>query len=138
MFLAQAYYQVGNQALALETITKAIKMEEDAGRKPREQWLSFELGLYFEKNEDNNIIRVLEKLVKLYPKQTYWRQLSGMYGVVGREKDQMHALETLYLMGGMKKDKEIRAAALKAANVFTEYKSPNTRSSRFVFKKDIL
>ena len=55
------------------------------------------------KNNYNKVISILEKLVKHYPKWTYWRQLGGMYGEREREMDRLVATEVVYLNGQLTK-----------------------------------
>jgi tetratricopeptide (TPR) repeat protein len=107
VLLAQGYYQLNDMKQALPNINKAVTMFESKGKVPKENWYTLQRAIYFDKGDNKKVISILEKLVKHYPKATYWKQLSGMYGTVGREKDQLHALETVYVMGALEKEKEL-------------------------------
>lgn len=104
---AQAYYQKGDQARALQDMNKAVSMFEAKGKVPKENWLSLQRFLYYEKNDYKMVSKILEKLVKHYPKGEYYKQLSGMYGELKREKDQLHMMEAAYIAGALQKEKEL-------------------------------
>ncbi len=105
--LAQSYYQLNEMKQALVNINKAITLYEEKGKIPRENWLVLQRAVYFELDDSKNTLKVLEKLVKHYPKAIYWKQLSGMFGQVGREKEQLHSLEVAYMMGALNTEKEL-------------------------------
>jgi tetratricopeptide (TPR) repeat protein len=105
--LAQGYYQLNDYGNALKNINTAVEKFEKVGKVPKENWFAVQRAIYFEKEDYNKVIEILHKLVRHYPKATYWKQLSGMYGQIGNEKDQMHTLEVAYLMGALNKDREL-------------------------------
>ena len=57
------------------------------------------------------MIKILEKLVKHYPKWTYWKQLGGMYGEREREMDRLVSTELIYLNGQLSKESEVMSMA---------------------------
>ncbi|WP_250461121.1 tetratricopeptide repeat protein [Microbulbifer litoralis] len=103
----QAHYQNGDEDGALRDINKAVSMFEADGKVPKENWLSLQRFLYYEKNDYKKVTSILEKLVKYYPKGEYYKQLSGMYGELKREKDQLHMMEAAYIAGALQKEKEL-------------------------------
>lgn len=107
ILLAQAYYQSNQMTPALKHTNIAVEDWESRDKVPKENWYSLQRALYYEKNDFKKVIGILEKMVRHYPKITYWKQLSGMYGSTNQEKKQLHALETVYLMGGLDKEKEL-------------------------------
>lgn len=107
VLLAQGYYQINDMEQARVNVDKGIAMLEEKDKTPSENWYTLQRAIYYDKGDNKKVISILEKLVKLYPKASYWKQLSGMYGMVEREKDQMHALETVYLMGQLNEEKEL-------------------------------
>ncbi|TQV77638.1 tetratricopeptide repeat protein [Exilibacterium tricleocarpae] len=107
ILLAQAYYQSNQMGPALKHTNIAIDDWEGRNKIPKENWYSLQRALYYDKNDYKKVINILEKMVRHYPKMTYWRQLAGMYGSVNREKDQLYAMEALYVMGGLNKEKEL-------------------------------
>ncbi len=107
VLLAQGYYQLDDMNQSLTHINTAVDMYETKGKVPKEHWFALQRAIYYDKGDNKKVINILEKMVKHYSKSTYWKQLSGMYGSVGREKDQLHALETAYIMGAVTKEKEL-------------------------------
>ncbi|UTA48123.1 tetratricopeptide repeat protein [Simiduia sp. 21SJ11W-1] len=103
----QAYYSLNNFDKALPDINWAVNDYESKGKVPKENWFALQRAIYYEKGDNKKVVQILEKLVKHYPKASYWRQLGGMYGAVNREKDQLHALEAAYLMGAVTNEKEL-------------------------------
>lgn len=104
---AQAYHQVGNAKMAMADITKAISMYEQEGKTPKENWFQLQRYFYYEQNDYKNVAKVLEKLVKYYPKGEYYKQLAGMYGELKREDDMLHMMEAAYIAGALQKEKEL-------------------------------
>ncbi|SDK00605.1 tetratricopeptide repeat protein [Microbulbifer yueqingensis] len=116
----QIFYQMGNEAKALQDINRAVSMYEKEGKIPKENWLSLQRYLYFEKNDYKKVTQILEKLVKYYPKGDYYKQLAGMYGELKREKDQLHMMEAAYIAGALQKEKEL----LNMAYLFMGHEMP--------------
>ena len=105
--LAVAHYQMGN-------IDKAVKPAKQAVRKaktPKEPWLQLLAGLYFEKQAYPQALGPLEQLVVLYPKKTYWTQLSSLYAQLGREEKSLATLQLAYEQGMLDTDRELRQLA---------------------------
>jgi len=109
--LAQIYYQLERKADALRMIELAIADVEAKGKLPKERWWSLQRVLYYEKNDFNRVIAILEKLIKHYPKWTYWKQLGGMYGEQEREMDRLVASEVVYLNGELDKESQVMGMA---------------------------
>lgn len=107
VLLAQGYYQLEDMEQARVNIDKAITMVEGSGKTPNENWYTLQRAVYYDKGDNKKVIAILEKLVKYYPKASYWKQLSGMYGAVGNDKKQLYALETVYVMGQLTEEKEL-------------------------------
>jgi tetratricopeptide (TPR) repeat protein len=85
--LAVAYYQLATEKedetlkdKALDPAKKAVEIATE----PQERWLQMLLALYLEKNDYQNALPVLEQLVSLYPKETYWTQLVHILAKLGR------------------------------------------------------
>lgn len=106
ILLGQAYYQKEEYDAAIDPITKAIGMRESAGKVPEETWYLLLRAIYFEKNNFAATARVLEKLVSHYPKKDYWLQLSGIYGELKQEKNQLAAMEIAYRQNMLTEEKE--------------------------------
>ena len=104
---AALYYQLEDNKNALLNINEAIKSQEALGKVPSESWYQMQLGLYFDKEQYKEGLPILEKLIKYYSSPRYWKQLSQVYRVIGRDKESLSALEACYLQGGLEKEKDL-------------------------------
>lgn len=109
--LGQAYYMNEQLDKALPNIDKAVQLYEQSDRLPPEGLYQYQMSLYHSKENYPMVIAILEKLVRHYPKVTHWRTLASVYGIAGRPLDQMHAFDTIYMMGALNKEKELRLLA---------------------------
>ena len=100
-------YQGGKKQCAFENISKAIDMVEAKGNIAEESWYNLQRSLYLDKEQFKEATAVLETLIRHYPKKSYWAQLGSMYGMLERPNDQLHAMDTTYLMGGLTKEKPL-------------------------------
>lgn len=123
VLLAQGYYQTKDYNKALLNVEKAIKMYKDKDKLPKEQWYNLARFLYFEKNDVNKTVDVLEELLKYYPKKQYWVQISHMYGEQKKEKQQLAAMETAYVQGMLDKGSEQVTMAYLYLNADVPYKA---------------
>ena len=104
--VATINYQKNDKPAALKSISTAISMVEGEGKVAKEQWYNLKRALFLEDERYKESLPVLEKLVRNYPKHSYWVQLGGIYGILGRDKDQLHAFEAAYTMDGLVKEQE--------------------------------
>ncbi len=107
MLLAQGYYQINEMDEALKNTNIAVDMYESKGKVPKENWYSLQRAIYYDKGNNKKVIEILEKMVRHYPKGTYYKQLAGMYGLAEREKDQTNMMDATYVMGVLQKEKEL-------------------------------
>lgn len=117
-FLGQAYYAKEDYRKSFSSIEKAIKLAEEEGYKPRENWYVIMAAnineLKDEIGEEKALLQqidIYEILVNLYPKKQYFIQLGGSYGQLGREKDYMITLKAAYLKDFLNKESEYLALA---------------------------
>ena len=116
--LGQAYFSTEDYRKSLSSLEKAISLAEEEGYKPRENWyvimaanineLKSEIG---EKESLLRQIDIYEILVNLYPKKTYFIQLGGSYGQLGRERDYMITLKAAHAKDFLDKESEYLALA---------------------------
>jgi len=118
--LGQAYYSDENFEKSRINIDKSVKMYEDSDRLPPESAYSFQMSLYYNKEDYKTVVSVLEKLVRHYPKLTYWKTLSSAYSLLEQSKNQLAAYETIYGMGGYTKESEL----LNFASMYLEAEYP--------------
>ena len=117
-FLSNAYYTQDEWRKSINSIEKAIKIAEDEGYKPKENWYIILAGclgnLKAEIGEKESLLRrleVYEILVNLYPKKTYFLQLGGIYSQLDREKDYMITLKAAHAKDFLDKESEYKALA---------------------------
>ena len=117
-FLGQAYYAKEDYRKSFSSIEKAIKLAEEEGYKPRENWYVIMAAnineLKNEIGEEKALLQqidIYEILVNLYPKKQYFIQLGGSYGQLGRERDYMITLKAAYLKDFLNKESEYLALA---------------------------
>lgn len=121
--LAQIYYQLDRKQESLTMLELAIDDVESKGKLPKERWWSLQRVLYYEKNDYNRVIEILEKLVKHYPKWTFWKQLGGMYGAQERPLDQLVASELVYMNGKYDKESQVMGVGYMYLGAEVPYKA---------------
>ncbi len=123
ILLAQGYYQKKDYDKALFNVEKAIGMYHAKDKTPKEQWYNLARFLYFDKDDVPNAVRVLEELLKYYPKKQYWVQLSHMYGEQKKESWQLAAMETAYVQDMLDRGTEQTTMAYLYLNGEVPYKA---------------
>jgi uncharacterized protein HemY len=123
VLLSQGYYQIKDYDKALFNVEKAISMYVAKDKIPKEQWYNLARFLYFEKNDTNKTVDILEILLKYYPKKQYWVQLSHMYGEQKKESEQLSAMDTAYMQGMLDKSAEQVTMAYLYLNGDLPYKA---------------
>jgi len=96
---AQAYYQQQKYAEAKAPILKALTVAKARNQAPKENWLGLLRAVFFELKDYNSAVRVMELLVAQYPKDTYFIQLSGLYGLQGNQRKQLTVMHAAYKGG---------------------------------------
>lgn len=107
VFLAQAYYQTEQFAKAQKPAQQAVDIEEKQGQVPREDRYLLLRAIHFEQADYAAMARVLEKLVKHYPKKSYWVQLAGIYGELNQEDKRLSTLEIAYRQNLLDEENEL-------------------------------
>ncbi|MDO3381008.1 tetratricopeptide repeat protein [Gilvimarinus algae] len=109
--IAQVYYGADDNEKALANMLEAIRLNEAEGKIPKEDWLGFLRALYFFKEDYNSTLSVVQALVRHYPKMNYWGQMASLYYELGRLEDYYRTLDSMYVMGGLKKENELKSLA---------------------------
>ena len=107
VLLAQGYYQVKNFDLALKNVETAIDMHEGEGKLPKEQWYNLARFLYFDKEDFDSALDVLNTLLIYYPKKQYWVQASHLYGEKDEKQKQLALMEAAYEQGFLDRSSEL-------------------------------
>lgn len=75
IYVAQAYYQTGDNKNAIAVLKQTIASAEQRGQAPKENWLQLLLTACQKINDDACVAQQFEKLVVHYPKNEYWQNL---------------------------------------------------------------
>ena len=121
VLLAQGYYQIKEYGLALENVETAISMHEVEGKLPREQWYNLARFLYFDKEDFDSALDVLNTLIIYYPKKQYWVQASHLYGEKKDEPTQLALMEAAYEQGFLDRSSELVTMSYLYLNAETPY-----------------
>ncbi len=118
--LASAYFQKGDFVRARSNMEEAIRLAEEEGYRPRENWYVL-LAACFSELKDKKIIgeayaleqqlSIYEILVNYYPKKIYFLQLGGTYQQMDREDDYLITLKAAYDKDLLDKEGEYLALA---------------------------
>ena len=107
---ADAFFIMANAYVMKEDFKSALKWANqglDRVTNPREQWLQMAVGLNFQDGKYEKCREILETLVSKWPKKQYWRQLSGIYGQLKLEKEQLAAFELTHRQGMLTSSNEL-------------------------------
>ncbi len=103
ILLAHCYYSKGQNQKALKYVEKAISLSNE----PRENWLKFAVAIYLHKKKYQKAQPMLEKLTALYPfTSSHWRELAGVYLLLGKNKMAFVTLDMANKMGHLKEDSD--------------------------------
>lgn len=107
IFLGQVYYQLQDFNNSIAQIEKGIAVARERGLIIRENWWQLLRYLYFELENWDRVLDILEILVRDFPKRDYWLQLAGIYGQEGFEKKQIYTYEAAHVAGFITRDRDI-------------------------------
>lgn len=104
---AQAHYQLEQYRQSIPPLLTALEIARQQKKRFKESWLGLLRAAYYEIGDYDNAAKILEVLLAMYPKKTYWKQLAGLYGMLNREKDQLATMEAAWDQGLLDVEKEI-------------------------------
>ncbi|MEM9058271.1 MAG: tetratricopeptide repeat protein, partial [Pseudomonadota bacterium] len=107
ILLGQAYYQTKEYNKAISPILRGMELAKERGKEIKENWYLILRVIYFEQGNNKKVAEILETLVRQFPKKEYWTQLSGIYGELGRSREQTITYELAYLQGFLDSSREI-------------------------------
>ena len=131
VLLSQGYYQTKQYDKALDNVKIAIKMYEDEGKLPKEQWYNLARFLYFDKGDVDNALDTLNLLLTYYPKKQYWVQASHLYGEKKDDARQLAMMETAYEQGLLDKSTDLVTMAYLYLNAETPYSAARVMEKGF-------
>ena len=94
--IAASYWQLKDKKKALKFSERALCVAKANKSKPKESTYNLLVALYSENERVNDMLPLFEELVRFYPKKRYWTQLSGVYGELKQEDNQLSALEAAH------------------------------------------
>ncbi len=107
-YRAQIYYQSDKKDQALKAITYAIDFKEKHDSIPKERWLKLQLAIYADREDYKSAEKVAEKIAVHYTTLKSVGHLAQIYGVNGKEKEQLALSDALFLAGGFTKERDYR------------------------------
>jgi tetratricopeptide (TPR) repeat protein len=108
---------------AIEPCKTAIALARERGQPVRENWWLLLRTFYYELEDFPNMLAVLEELITNYPKKDYWLQVSGVYGELGQESNQLAAYEVAYKQGFLTRGSELVTLAQLFLQAGVPYKA---------------
>lgn len=99
VLLAQAHYQREDYAKARDVMLEALRVARAEGTAVKENWLGLLRAVFYELEDYDKAARILQILVERFPKEGYYVQLAGMYGLMGEQKKQLGVLHAAWTAG---------------------------------------
>jgi tetratricopeptide (TPR) repeat protein len=107
MLKAQAYYQLDDYENAKAPIIEALKEARRRKQALNESWLALLRAVYYELGDYRNAVKVLSQLVQRWPKPSYYKQLSGMLGLMESQKGQLLVMHAVSVNGMLENQSEL-------------------------------
>ena len=107
IFMGQVYYQMKNYPAAIDQIETGIRVAKERDLTVRENWWGLLNYLYFEQENWDKVLEILEILVQDFPKRDYWVRLAGVHGQEGNEKEQIAAMQGAYTAGFLDRERDL-------------------------------
>lgn len=104
---AQAHYQLDDYEATKKSALDALREASKRKQKPKENWLALLRAAYYELGDFASAAKLLKILIKEYPKPNYYKQLSGMYGLMDQQKQQLYVMHAAYVNGMLDSEAEI-------------------------------
>ena len=111
IFKAQALYQTQRYSDIPAVVYEAMDIARSREQPVEENWWLLIRAAYYEEENWDKVIEILEILVDQFPKKQYWVQLSGLYGQEGMAKKQIAAIWVAYMQGMLDQEREIMNVA---------------------------
>ncbi len=123
IMLASAYYQTDQFEKVIAPVEKAMEVARERDKPIKERWWLLLRAGYYEMNDIPKVTEILEILVVNWPKKDYWTMLSGMYGQLNKDQQQLGAWEAAYDQGLLVKSTEIVTLAQLLMQAEAGYKA---------------
>lgn len=113
---ATVFYQLNQYDKALDVALEIERVAKAQERTIKESWWYLQVVLYNEMDAYQEVIPVLEKLIKHYPKKQYWMHLAGMYGETEQPDKALSAYYAAYKQDMFDKGSEVVMLAQRLLN----------------------
>ena len=107
MLFAQINYQNKDYKASLKYVNEAVELALTKDETPKENWFILQRANYYELKQPENVVKVIEDLIRFHDKPKYWIQLSGMYGEIGEAEKQLAVMESAYQAGFVSTSQDI-------------------------------
>lgn len=130
-YKAQNLYLLKQKDESLKVMSRGIEVAELKGMLPKESWYKLQMAIYLDKEDFKSAERVTEILVVKYTNARIIAQLASLYGMNGKNKQQMALLDGLNVVDALKKEGEYK----NLAYLYLENEAPYLASR--VMKKGV-
>lgn len=107
----QILYMMGKKDDALKLVQKSIDLAKQKGEVGAESWHRLKLAIYIDKEDFKSAEQVAVILVENYTNLRTISQLASLYGMNGKEKQQLAMLDALYVAGAFDKESQYKNLA---------------------------
>ena len=107
ILVGQIHFQRKDFPAAAQALEAAISLAQSRELTVRENWWAMLNYAYFEMENYDKVIEILEILVRDFPKRQYWIQLAGVYGQEGYEREQLMSFEAAHVAGFLDKESDV-------------------------------
>lgn len=107
VFKAQVLYSMEDFRAGIPVIETAMDKARQAGQPIEENWWLLLRVFHYELENWQEVLNILEVLVREFPKREYWIQLAGVYGQEERLEEQLGTMEAAYVQGHLERERDI-------------------------------
>ena len=140
MLIGQALYMLQRFDDALPNVTTGIEKYEALGSIPKEGWLNLLSSIYRQKEQYQNMIPVLKKLITHYPKKTYMLALGGVFNELEDQPKMTAIYQAMHDQGMLNVESEIVTLASLLLSQDSPYKASQVLGKGFeddILKKNL-
>jgi tetratricopeptide (TPR) repeat protein len=107
LLVAQSYYLQKDYPHTIEATENLLKIANQSGQTPKEEWLKLLMSSQHEANRDKDAMETLELLLTKYPSAAYWRDIFVYLQNEGASSDRKSMeVYRLKMMTGVLRDSE--------------------------------
>jgi len=105
----QAKYNMAMALVKVKDYNRALGFAKQltSSARPRENYLQLQMSIHFSLKQKRELVRILKRLIRLYPKRTYWMQLFAAYMELNEETKALAVAQMCYDQGFLKSSSEL-------------------------------